>query len=261
MTTENTPPVETSPVVPPEVTPPVAVTETPPAVAGGETPPTGEVTPPAAETPPTETPPKKAWYTQRIDEITRNLRETERQKMEIEAELHRLKGTSTTPPPDPNAQTFTQAEVEARAGQLANQRVAEQLYLDKCNAVYTAGKNAHPDFDQSLQQWNQVGGLTQPIIEAALVLPNPAEALYHLGKNLDKAAEIRSLPPVQQAAALVMFAQTLKPIGAPAPSGAPAPIKPQVGVNHGGGDGLRDDMPMSEWYAARQAQLQAKQRA
>lgn len=178
------------------------------------------------------------WYQKRIDKMTRDLREAQRQAAALEAMLERGE--------KPNPAEGIEDQVHKRAAEI----VEAERRNEAANQTYQNGKSAHSDFDSAVQNLAQVTDLTQraDFIDAVTSLPNGHEVYYHLGKNLDDADRVLSLPPVKMALELAKIAAKL---GAPSKqSKAPPPIKPIGGKAAPSGD-LSDDLPMDEWLKRR----------
>lgn len=195
-----------------------------------------------AASPPKQTP----WQERRISELTRKWRETERELEATQVELGQYKkGIPTTnPAPTP----LSVDAVEVRAQELAAQHAKTAAFNAACDAVADAGKVAHSDFDATIKNFANLGGLQPGFVEAALESGAPSAVLYHLGKDLDEAARIMALTPLRQAAELTRLAERLKmakPI-----SKAPEPIKP-LGGGKTVGQKSPDDMTMEEFVAWR----------
>lgn len=260
----------------PATTPPAAaVAPVDPAAPPAQ--PAAPAAPGAAATPPA--PPAKPWFQTRIDAVTREKYEAIREKeqatqraKELEAEVARLRGVTGHPapaaavpqpqqpvnnhnpvPPQPVAPAqpqFTQAEIEERAAQLANER----SFVDACNKVYNDGKAAHgQEFETAVGNLKMLGSDTpqyRNMLEAAVALENSPDVLKHLGSNMDEASRIMSLPPVRMAVELAKLGT--KVAAAPKVSNAPAPVDPI-----GGGSVAASPAPTSDGEFKDQAAYKA----
>lgn len=210
------------------------------------------------------------WYERRIDQVTANWRQTERnllaeQEKRVAAETAleaAKKGGLTVPAPAAGTPEF-EAAVNARAGAQA----ATLAFNSKCNRIAADGAEKFPDFDTSVATWKRLGELTIPIVEAADETGHAAEIIYELGKNPAEAERILKLGPVQQIAAVVKFAQkfTGEPSGTTrtrAVSGAPEPIR--VAVGGGNAKAVEptlfdtDKLTTAQWIEQREAEIEAK---
>lgn len=212
---------------------------------------------------------ERPWYERRIDEVTANWRQTERnllaereQRARVEADLEAAKkGGAVVPPPAAGTPEF-----EAAVNQRAGAQAATLAFNAKCNRIAAEGGEKFPDFATSVDTWKRLGELTVPIVEAADETGHAAEIIYELGKNPAEAERILKLGPVQQIAAVVKFAQkfTGEPTGTTRTrtlSDAPAPIKVAVG----GGNAKpveptlydTDKLTTAQWIEQREAELEA----
>lgn len=248
----------------PQGTPaPTPAPETAPAPGTEQAPPDGQAAPTPgdgapSETPPAEKPKVTPWFQRRIDQLTAEKHEERRQKEALKATVETLMrgqppqpaadGTpaAETPPATPPAAT-SDAEIDRRATIKAQeiQRAAE--FNAACNRTFDAGKAEFPDFADARDQL--VSGLGDVIqrkpefLEAITALPDGHKVFHQLAKNLDDAARILDMPPVQMAIELAKLS------GAPAKakpvSSAPPPIKPIAGTARGEKD--PNDMTTAEW--------------
>jgi hypothetical protein len=99
----------------------------------------------------------------------------------------------------------------------------------------------------------QMVGVGREFLELATTSDAGAKLIHHLGTDLDEAARIAALPPVQMARELTKLEFKLaQPVAKPV-SKAPAPITP-IGAGGASDSGLRDDLPIDEWMRRNRAQ-------
>lgn len=222
--------------------------EVPAAEGEQQTPQTDAKTPATTEEP--AQPKREPWFNRRIDELTKARREAERERDALRSMIEQGATPQTPAPSAPAADPWVLAK------KIANQ----QALNDAANATYQAGKAEFGvDFDEAVSTLRQVTDLSQhtDFLEAVTALPNAAQVYHHLGKNPDEAAHVLSLSPVKMAIAL---AQVAAKVGRPKPqSKAPAPITP-VGKSAAPSSAISDDLPVAEWMARRQAQLEARRK-
>lgn len=196
-------------------------------------------------------PPKVPWAQRRIDELTFQKHEAQRQaqakdetiaKQQLEIEALKAGKAPTG---------VGQAEIEARAAEIAEQRVAVDVFNKQCNDVFTTGAESYSDFKDSIKEFDKLGGLKPEFVACVLEVEAPHKVLYALSKDLDEASRIMALPPLRQVAALQKASIKL---GGEAPPITKAPKPPTtVGGLGGGGAGEKnpDEMSMGEWMAWR----------
>lgn len=227
------------------------------AAAASTTETTVETVEPQQPAPPTEV--KKPWYERRIDKLTAEKHDADRALKAAEAALAALSGKPTSEA----TSTTTQAEVvpASEVERLANVRAAElaskATFDAKCNSIYNNGvAKFKDDFKTATTALNQNIGMTPAFIEAADATGMPADIINALGKDLDEAARIMALPPIQMAVELTKLTSRLT---APTRvSRAPEPIQPITSRAPANPDELRDDLPIEEWMRRRTAQTNAK---
>lgn len=193
------------------------------------------------------------WFQTRIDELTRARHEERRRADEAQQRLTQYEqqfALMQQGDPDQQHQQPNQFDVRTLAQQEASRMLAEQRFADQCNKVYSSGKAEFQDFDQAVANLQMVG-VSRDFLELATSSDAGAKLLHHLGTDLDEAARIASLPPVQMARELTRLEFKLGQPAAPKPvSKAPAPITPLGSSATNDVDPAR--MSDAEWYAQRQ---------
>jgi hypothetical protein len=192
----------------------------------------------------------KPWFQTRIDELTRLRHEEKRRADALEAQLRQA-----TPEQTPAQAAVPTPDALAQAVQTEAQRlVAEQTFNQQCNEVYSKGVAEFPDFQQSVQAFQNLGGMPPAFVEAALETGAAEKVIHALGKNLDEASRILALPPAKMAVALTRFADKL--VAPPKPSAAPPPPKnPLSGTSNASPESDPDKLPMDQWMAWREKQI------
>lgn len=170
-------------------------------------------------------PKKEPWFQKRIGELTREKYEAKRAADEARREAEQYREhlaqlqQGTTP-------ETGQVDVTALARQEAARMLAEERFTESCNKAYSQGKAEFQDFDQAVSNLQMVGA-NRDFLELATSSEVGHKVLHHLGRDLDEAARILSLPPVQMARELTKLEFRLTQTQAPKPvSKAPAPITP-----------------------------------
>lgn len=187
---------------------------------------------------------KTPWFQKRISEVTREKYEAKRQADESAQEVQRL--TEQLARFQAGDTEGDQSSVQHLARQEAERIVAARSFDERCNKVHAEGIKEFPDFGKAVSDLQMVGATTQ-FWELATESDAAAKLLHHLGQDLDEAARIASLPPVQMARELTKLEYKLAQAPAPKPaSKAPAPVKP-IGSGGVADSGLRDDLSMDEW--------------
>lgn len=200
---------------------------------------------------------KTPWFQKRINEVTREKYEAarvaeqaQREAQMLREQLARLQSGEQVEQPQVDVQTLAQQE--------ATRLFAEHRFNETCNKVYAEGKEAFPDFDDAVKNL-QLVGVTREFLELATTSDASAKLLHHLGTDLEEAARIASLPPVQMARELTKLDIKLsQPAPAKPVSKAPAPIN-AIGSGAASDNDLRDDLPIDEWMR-RERERMAKRR-
>lgn len=207
--------------------------------------PTEAETPPADDT--GDKPRKKHWAHERIDELTRQRREAERN-----AEYWKQRATSTV---DPNSLDYEEGIAE-RVAQRHRQEQAEtaqatatQLAAEAFSYRETEARERFADYDTVTRNPNVA--ITPDMASLIRDSEHGPDIAYHLGKNPAEAARIASLSPIRQAAELGKLEVAL---AAPKPSRKvpAAPVQPVSAIAAGGSKDPAK-MSMSEYAAWRKA--------
>lgn len=216
--------------------------------------------PPVVEEPAAAPPP---WATGRIDELTRSWREEERKHRETRTALDLAQRTIDELRKGKPGPALPEEEIERRAESKAEIKAQMIAWNRACDEVHRAGTKKFPDFQERINNFNNLGGLNnekgfalvQAVMEAAPNREAQAQLLYDLGKDLNKASHIMSLPPLQMAVAVAKAAG----VAPPAPSGAPDPIpQPTRGRGVKAEASLFDEnLSTKDWIKLREAQLKA----
>lgn len=252
--------IEQTGAVPDTVTPANAIDPVP----ESETPEAPEVEVKEAEP---EKPKRKAWWDDRIGELTRQKNEEKREKEALRAENAALKAAKDAAgePAEGATGALTQAAFDAavktEAARLATQQETNKRaqswlkagvsefgageFNERCALVVAMGADEHPEFMQ--------------IITDPDIIPDGHKVVAMLADHPEDAQRILSLPPIQMAAALARFATQARP-EPKAISGAPRPITP-IGGSAKASTAPSDDDPIDVWMAKREAHLAAKRSA
>jgi hypothetical protein len=253
---------------------PAPVQDPDPAPADPVDPPADPDPTPAAEAGDKKTP----WYQARFNELTDKRRQIEaqltaerEQREALEKRAKALQDLLLAQGHDPAAltgdtntqpRTLTQADVEARAAQIAEERVRQQqaqaeaqVFNQRCNDVFAEGtKTFGPGFQEAIGNLNMAGVISADntaIVQAALDTDNAAAILHHLGQDPAEAVRLASMPPVRLGMELAKISAQLNKPADPAPiSKAPKPIAPVAGDRaRDNVDIYSDDVDDASWFA------------
>lgn len=262
--TDGTQPVVTSPVVDGSPAAPVAVVEETPTVTTAAEP---------GDDAPKVTP---KWAQDRINELTAKRYEAERSaKADREARLAaeellskfttgQTPPTPATTPAAPQQPGLTEAEVQRRATEMAQQIARQTEFNNACNKVADAGQKEFKDWTTALGNLAMVGatgeGSNPEFLETAIELKSPEKVLHYLGTNLDQAKRLVEMPGKKMALELARLEAQLNapaaPTPAPAVSSAPAPIIPVAGGTKAAPGDINDpNLTPDEWFALRSKQI------
>lgn len=194
------------------------------------------------------TPIKKPWFTERIGELTKNWRETERKLTDsdrkaaaLEAELAIYR--SGAPPADgavpvatPVAAAPASADFEKAVAAEATKRAAATIFQQKAQKWLDNGVKDFKDFNDRCAVVADLGAQDRPefmqLVTDPEIIPDGHKVVAQLADQPEEAARILRLPATQMAAALTKFA--MQNMNKPAPtkpiSSAPAPITPIDGT-------------------------------
>lgn len=192
-------------------------------------------------------PKRKHWAHERIDELTRQRREAERQ-----ADYWKARATQTTDLESLDYEEQIAERVSARqrkemaeSASDAVRTVAQQVF----EARETLVREKYPDYDTVARSPNVQ--ITTSMAEVIYDSEAGPEIAYHLGKNPAEAARIAALPVVRQAAELGRLEARITAPKA-LPKQPPAPVTP-VSAIAAGGSKDPNTMSMAEYIAWREA--------
>ena len=182
--------------------------------------------------------------------------ETYRALLAAQGKLPEADSAPATAAQHSSSMTPGSAEWQAAVRQEAAQLAQREAFNRDCNAIADQGQQKYGEaFKESVANLNALGMMTESVIQAAMATGAAPDVLNHLGSDVDEAARITALPPVQMAVELTKLASRLSgPKEAKQVSRAPAPITPISGASQSNLDvydpGLTDD----EYYRRRAAQ-------
>lgn len=207
---------------------------------------------------PQETPEEKAkkepWFQKRIGELTREKYEARRAAEEAKQQAEQYRQYLAQIQQGDHEAEKPEVDVRTLAQQEAARMVAEQRFNETCNKVYSDGKAEFQDFDRAVANLQMVG-VNREFLELATTSDVGAKLLHHLGTDLDEAARIISLPPVQMARELTKLEIKLGQPAAKPVSKAPAPITPIAGGSAVSKDPSEmTDAEFAKWRKAQIAQ-------
>lgn len=186
-------------------------------------------------------------FERRIAREVAKTKAAEAQAAELQARLERLEAKADDRP-------LTEAEVERLAGIKAQQIAAQTLFDNACNNLANSAEREKPGFASRLNELREdVGDLPRPLIDALFNVDNGHSVLNHLTDDIDFAAKLYKMNPVQQAIEVAKLSEKLKAPVRKAVSKAPPPITPIKG----GADKVVNSVPTDNddddtWFAKRE---------
>lgn len=207
---------------------------------------------------PAATPPANApdWATSRIDRLTADKRELERQLLAARNGGAPVPVGGSPPPPAPASvapplpavPVMDAAAVEREALRIADNRDFQR----KVTSIGEEGLKAHPqDWAPTMLNLQRISALDADLVNIAADLGSPHELIYALGQNMNEAARIASLPPGQKGAALAQFQNKMLSGSGTRISGAPPPVPNAVDGNPPTSNAPSDKDSMDQWIEKR----------
>jgi len=151
------------------------------------------------------------------------------------------------------------AEFEAAVRAEAARQKAVDAFNDRCNSVEDNGTKAFGkkwvDAKANLAILDDQGRIPFDLLTCALETDNPANVLFQLGQNLDRATELLAMTPLKRAIAMAKMADPPKVVERQQ-SKAPPPVEPIGG--RGGGDDRPSDRDSDEEWNRKEAAREAK---
>lgn len=195
---------------------------------------------------------KIPWFQKRLNDITAKNRDILTQNENLKRQLaDALEGKLPA----------TEEEINKRAKAEAA-RIAQQTDFDRrCNEAADKGSAEFTDFTDAVTNLGAAGAFDSPLIGSVLELDEPHKMLYKLGKDPELAERLMNMTPAKQAIELARMeaaARTPKPKQI---SKAPPPITPVTTGNTKAKIDLNDEeVPMADWLAERNRQLESRHR-
>jgi hypothetical protein len=242
-------------------TPSATTTEQPAATESAETADdAGEVT---------EKPKQVPWFQKRIDEVTRQKYEAQREADYLRGRLEAISqpqqpAPAETPPTleqfdyDESRYQAATAQYYEKAAERAAERVLEsrtakereQAQIETATARLSQGHAKHPDFAETVHDIP----LTDAVQELLVNAENAADVLYAVGKDPSEARRIFSLPKYMQAVELGKVAARLESPSVKSPKPIPPAPPATVGAVSAGLSKTPEEMSMAEYIAWRSKQ-------
>lgn len=199
----------------------------------------------------------------RIGHLTREAAQAKGRAQELEQQNQRLAAELAAARGQPAQQQQPPVQLDPNLVRTEAQKlVAQQQYIESSNKTLEKGHAEFPDFESKLSQLGQLGDFSHETLANIVVGSDVAhKVLYHLANNLDVAADILSLPPVQQARAIGKLEATLSTAREETKetSNAPAPIKPLSGRSPPP-SGPSEKDSVEDWIAKRREQIAARRK-
>lgn len=203
--------------------------------------------------------------TGRIGHLTRTLHQkdedlaAERRKREaLEALLNSGADADAprSPPATGDAPRPGTPEFDALIQEEAQRYAAAEKFKADCNGIFDQGVKKHGEtFKEAVTNLNALEMMTPALVQAAMATDSPEDVINALGADVEEAARISGLSPVQMGAEVFKLAAKLaQPKGAPAVSRAPPPISPVGSGTAASQDVYDPDISMEEYERRRAAQ-------
>lgn len=114
---------------------------------------------------------------------------------------------------------------ERNAQQQAQQQKVQDAYKN-LHAHLEKASDKHDDFEDVV--YSPDTPYTQPMVDASLLLSNPGDVLYHIGKDKELVKRLGSLHPIELAKEMIQLSKTLEGVGTPTKKTSNAQIIGQV---------------------------------
>lgn len=198
-------------------------------------------------------------FRSRISELTAEKRALEAQLAEARRAPAKPEQEEAEPGEKPPSNEYVPVKVvNDLVRQGAAKLAADTQFDTDCNAAFEKGTKAFPDFEESMANFQALGGLERDVIEDALATGAAHQVLYELGSNPDKAARLLKMPSRQRIAEFTKM--TLKPAPKQQVSGAAPPHKPVNGGAKKDFDPLDTSISDEDWHRQEDARERANRR-
>lgn len=153
---------------------------------------------------------------------------------------------------------MTKDEMQVEAKKLADQEIAQRDFVNACNKLADDAAKIDKTFDTKIKAVaEEAGPIPSVMIGILNDLDNGGSILNHLASDIDEYERVISLPPTKMALELAKLSTKLtKQKPGPKPISKMPPPNERLGGKASRNDlVLRDDEPMSDWVAKRNAQV------
>lgn len=189
---------------------------------------------------------KEPWFQKRIGELTKEKYESKREAEQARIETQQLRDYIESNQQGELGNAESRLARDAAIFREADKVIAERSFNESCNKVYATGKTEFPDFDQSVANLQMVG-VSRDFLEIVTSSDAGHKVLNHLGNDLDEAARIAAMPPLQMARELTKLEFKLAQPAKKPVSKAPPPITP---ITASGTTEGPDPTDIGRWIAA-----------
>lgn len=190
----------------------------------------------------------------RLDMLTRQKYELQRQRDEYAAMLARQQQQYADPRYQQQASGDPIEVARAEGRQQAHEQVIAQRFNEACNGLFQKGQEEFGDMTEAVGALNAVGYGNRPDVLAALTkLPDGHRVYRELAGNLDNAARVLSMDPMEMALELARMSHGNNNVAretAPPVSRTPPPLRP-VGGNASPARKPLEKMSMAEFIRER----------
>lgn len=208
-----------------------------------------------------KTPAEKDRAQRRIDRLTAKNAEITKALEAANAKIAELVNGNE----DDGTPKLTEADVEARAEQKANEKALHRELVNAGNAIYDAAVGVNKDFEVKVKEMiGEIGVIPGQIIGVVNDLPNKGDVMYHIADDIDLAEKLYDLSRTNLAKLgreLQKISDTLakpKPKEVSKAPKPPAPVgtaRPQAGATN-----LYNtkNVDAKDWINKRQAEVNKK---
>src|SRR5215469_14237849 len=139
-------------------------------------------------------------WKQRVDALTRQKYEAQRQRDEFAAMLQQYRQQQSYQPPPPGTPEDPREQGRREGRQQAAEEQLQQRFNEDCNTLFRRGQDEFGDMQDAVSALNAVGYGNRPDALVALTrLPDGHRVYRQLASDLDNAARILSLAPMEMA--------------------------------------------------------------
>lgn len=193
---------------------------------------------------------EKERVQKRIDRLSAKTKSLEAENDQLKKQLEASKE---------GKETFTEEDVQARAKLIATEEVDRREFANMCSSLEKGASKLDKDFGNKIDEvTKEAGKIPSQMISVLHDLDNGAQVLVYFSNDVDEYERVKNLSLTKMSSEVTKISLKLaEPVKPKVLSKVPPPIDPIRSGKKVDGV-LRDNEPMDDWVAKRNAQVKKR---